>query len=63
MIRLAFDNSKKSSKECEAAFHVYAALGQYQAQNLQLADDEFFNEAMASAHANWAALFARDEGK
>jgi len=45
--------------ETDTAWHVFAALSQYAAQNPALADNIFYMETMREAHAYWAALFAR----
>ncbi len=46
-----------SQSETDVAWHVYAALAQYRADNPRLAENIFYNETMREAHAHWAALF------
>lgn len=41
----------------ESAWHVYAALKQYQDKEPSLHDDLLFQQAINEAHSYWAALF------
>lgn len=58
-LKLVKAESHLPQSETDAAWHIFAALSQYQAQHAELADNEFYAEAMREAHAHWAALFAR----